>query len=102
MDVLYQQSSRCLGMAAPALQNYQIGDCLGKGAFGSVYRALNWTTGETVAVKQIQLSDIPKSQLGEIMVSFQRFVSSNLTPSQSEIDLLKNLHVSCSCCQSTA
>ncbi|TIB38193.1 hypothetical protein E3P86_01771 [Wallemia ichthyophaga] len=64
-------------MAAPALQNYQIGDCLGKGAFGSVYRALNWTTGETVAVKQIQLSDIPHSQLGEIM---------------SEIDLLKNLH----------
>lgn len=30
--------------------------------------ALNWTTGETVAVKQIQLSNIPKSELGEIMV----------------------------------
>ncbi|KAG9000575.1 hypothetical protein FRB90_011783 [Tulasnella sp. 427] len=55
----------------------QLGDSLGKGAFGQVYRALNWTTGETVAVKQIQLSNIPKGELGEIM---------------SEIDLLKNLN----------
>jgi hypothetical protein len=31
--------------------------------------ALNWATGETVAVKEIQLSAIPKSELGEIMVS---------------------------------
>jgi hypothetical protein len=36
-------------------------------------------TGETVAVKQIQLGNIPKAELGEIM---------------SEIDLLKNLRVS--------
>ncbi|ETS63963.1 hypothetical protein PaG_02296 [Moesziomyces aphidis] len=59
------------------LGNYQLGDCLGRGAFGSVYRGLNWMNGETVAVKQIQLGNIPKSELGEIM---------------SEIDLLKNLH----------
>ncbi|KAG6853052.1 hypothetical protein C0991_007196 [Blastosporella zonata] len=39
--------------------------------------ALNWATGETVAVKEIQLSNIPKAELGEIM---------------SEIDLLKNLN----------
>ncbi|KAL2413195.1 hypothetical protein ABEF95_000036, partial [Exophiala dermatitidis] len=26
------------------LKDYQLGDCLGKGAFGSVYRALNWGT----------------------------------------------------------
>lgn len=31
--------------------------------------ALNFTNGETVAVKQIQLSNIPKAELGEIMVS---------------------------------
>ena len=31
--------------------------------------ALNWTTGETVAVKEIQLSNIPKGELSEIMVS---------------------------------
>ncbi|CAO1633766.1 unnamed protein product [Sympodiomycopsis kandeliae] len=59
-----------------SISNYTLGDCLGRGAFGSVYRALNWTSGETVAVKQIQLANIPKSELGEIM---------------SEIDLLKNL-----------
>jgi hypothetical protein len=30
--------------------------------------ALNWTTGETVAIKKISLSDIPKAELGDIMV----------------------------------
>ena len=32
--------------------------------------ALNWATGETVAVKEIQLSNIPKGELGQIMVLF--------------------------------
>ncbi|KAI0770584.1 kinase-like protein [Fomes fomentarius] len=59
------------------LKEYQLGDSLGKGAFGQVYRALNWATGETVAIKEIQLSNIPKSEIGQIM---------------SEIDLLKNLN----------
>ncbi|KAI0683103.1 kinase-like protein [Earliella scabrosa] len=59
------------------LKEYQLGDSLGKGAFGQVYRALNWATGETVAIKEIQLGNIPKSEIGQIM---------------SEIDLLKNLN----------
>ncbi|UJO24802.1 Cytokinesis protein sepH [Fulvia fulva] len=59
------------------LKDYQLGQCLGRGAFGSVYAALNWSTGETVAIKQIRLSDMPKTELNVIM---------------QEIDLLKNLH----------
>lgn len=59
------------------LKDYQLGDCLGKGAFGSVYRALNWGTGETVAIKQIRLADLPKGAD---------------TSLQLEIDLLKNLN----------
>ncbi|KAK6339114.1 hypothetical protein TWF696_009897 [Orbilia brochopaga] len=60
-----------------SLSDYTLGDCLGRGASGSVYRAINYTTGETVAIKQIRLSDLPQSELGAIM---------------REIDLLKNLN----------
>ncbi|CAK1362730.1 Cytokinesis protein sepH [Cercospora beticola] len=59
------------------LKDYQLGQCLGRGAFGSVYAALNWSTGETVAIKQVRLSDMPKAELNVIM---------------QEIDLLKNLN----------
>ncbi|CAG8707334.1 1124_t:CDS:2, partial [Cetraspora pellucida] len=55
----------------------QLGECLGKGAVSSVYRALNWETGEAVAVKQIKLNSMPKSELTFIM---------------TEIELLKNLN----------
>ncbi|RSL82399.1 hypothetical protein CEP52_016980 [Fusarium oligoseptatum] len=61
----------------PGLKDYRLGECLGKGAFGSVYKAFNWGNGEAVAVKQIKLADLPKSELRMI---------------ESEINLLKNLH----------
>ncbi|RDW60891.1 cell division control protein-like protein 15 [Coleophoma cylindrospora] len=61
----------------PGLKDYRLGECLGKGAFGSVYKAFNWGTGEAVAVKQIKLGDLPKSELRMI---------------EAEIDLLKNLN----------
>ncbi|KAI9467968.1 MAG: kinase-like domain-containing protein [Benjaminiella poitrasii] len=33
--------------------HYQLGNCIGKGQFGSVYRALDLITGETVAIKKL-------------------------------------------------
>ncbi|KAI9019243.1 kinase-like domain-containing protein [Phycomyces nitens] len=36
---------------------YQLGNCIGKGQFGSVYRALDLATGEIVAIKRINLDD---------------------------------------------
>lgn len=30
--------------------------------------ALNWTSGETVAIKQISISNIPEGELSDIMV----------------------------------
>ncbi|KAK2805354.1 hypothetical protein FQN51_000180 [Onygenales sp. PD_10] len=71
-----EKTSKSTAKDVAELTDFQLGDCLGKGAFGSVYRALNWGTGETVAVKQIRLVDLPKSELRVIM---------------QEIDLLKNL-----------
>ncbi|KFY31039.1 hypothetical protein V493_01451 [Pseudogymnoascus sp. VKM F-4281 (FW-2241)] len=61
----------------PGLKDYRLGECLGKGAFGSVYKAFNWGTGEAVAVKQIRIADLPRSELRNI---------------EAEIDLLKNLN----------
>lgn len=37
--------------------NYQLGNCIGKGQFGSVYRTLDLATGEVVAVKQVKVDD---------------------------------------------
>jgi len=47
-----------------------LGDSLGKGAFGSVYKALNLGTGEAVAIKQIKLGDLPRSELRMIEVGW--------------------------------
>src|SRR5947208_6094225 len=63
--------------ASAPLSDYTLGDCLGKGAFGSVYRALNWGTGETVAIKQVRLENLGAADLKNM---------------EMEIDLLKNLN----------
>lgn len=57
--LLYENADSCV---------QRLGECLGKGAFGSVYKAFNWSTGEAVAVKQIKLADLPKSELRMIEV----------------------------------
>lgn len=50
------------------LKDYRLGECLGKGAFGSVYKSLCMDTGETVAIKQVDITELPKNELKSIMV----------------------------------
>ncbi|TGJ82878.1 hypothetical protein E0Z10_g5874 [Xylaria hypoxylon] len=72
-----ESNGREKALQDPGLKDYRLGECIGKGAFGAVYKAFNWGTGEAVAVKQIKLGNLPKSELRMI---------------EAEIDLLKNLH----------
>ena len=43
-------------------------ESIGKGGFGTVYRALNLTNGLVVAVKRINLEGVPKDELDSIEV----------------------------------
>ncbi|KAL7623116.1 Protein kinase of the Mitotic Exit Network [Parahypoxylon ruwenzoriense] len=72
-----ENGGRDKALQDPGLRDYRLGECLGKGAFGAVYKAIHWGTGEAVAVKQIKLVNLPKSELRMI---------------EAEIDLLKNLN----------
>ncbi|XP_024545433.1 MAP3K epsilon protein kinase 1 isoform X1 [Selaginella moellendorffii] len=56
---------------------YIIGDEIGKGAYGRVYKGLDLENGDFVAIKQVSLENIPPEDLASIM---------------QEIDLLKNLN----------
>lgn len=55
---------------------YQLGNCIGRGQFGSVYRALNLNSGQMVAVKRIKLEGRTDDEVTELM---------------GEVDLLKSL-----------
>ncbi|EJD47951.1 hypothetical protein AURDEDRAFT_102129, partial [Auricularia subglabra TFB-10046 SS5] len=47
--------------------HYQLGNCVGKGQFGAVYRALNLNTGATVAIKRIRLGGLKESEVEQLM-----------------------------------
>ncbi|KAK4058224.1 Protein kinase of the Mitotic Exit Network [Microbotryomycetes sp. JL221] len=55
---------------------YQLGECIGRGQFGSVYRALNLNSGRIVAVKRISLADKTVAEIEQL---------------SSEVQLLKSL-----------
>ena len=54
----------------------QLGNCIGRGQFGVVYRALNLTTGQMVAVKRIRLEGLKEEEVMQLM---------------KEVDLVKSL-----------
>ncbi|MCE5165893.1 MAP3K epsilon protein kinase 1 [Datura stramonium] len=56
---------------------YMLGDEIGKGAYGRVYKGLDLENGDFVAIKQVSLENIAQEDLNVIM---------------QEIDLLKNLN----------
>ncbi|XP_022882172.1 MAP3K epsilon protein kinase 1-like isoform X1 [Olea europaea var. sylvestris] len=56
---------------------YMLGDEIGKGAYGRVYKGLDLQNGDFVAIKQVSLENIAQEDLNIIM---------------QEIDLLKNLN----------
>ncbi|KAJ7285231.1 kinase-like domain-containing protein [Mycena rebaudengoi] len=58
------------------LAHFQLGNCIGRGQFGSVYRALNLNTGQMVAVKRIRLEGLKEDEVTKLM---------------REVDLVKSL-----------
>ena len=60
----------------PSIGVYKFADVLGKGGFGTVFRAFNTENGVTVAVKRVNKEDLDEEKLGSI---------------ESEVKLLKKL-----------
>ncbi|KAI0046488.1 hypothetical protein FA95DRAFT_1669085 [Auriscalpium vulgare] len=56
--------------------HFQLGNCIGRGQFGAVYRALNLNTGQMVAVKRIGLEGLKEEEVTQLM---------------KEVDLVKSL-----------
>jgi hypothetical protein len=56
--------------------HYQLGNAIGRGQFGTVYRALNLNTGQMVAVKRIPLDGLKEEEITQLM---------------KEVDLVKSL-----------
>lgn len=46
---------------------YQLGNCIGRGQFGSVYRSLNLSSGQMVAIKRIRLSGVKEKEVRDVM-----------------------------------
>eukprot|EP00281_Chroomonas_sp_CCMP1168_P029703 CAMPEP_0206251608 /NCGR_PEP_ID=MMETSP0047_2-20121206/22121_1 /ASSEMBLY_ACC=CAM_ASM_000192 /TAXON_ID=195065 /ORGANISM="Chroomonas mesostigmatica_cf, Strain CCMP1168" /LENGTH=327 /DNA_ID=CAMNT_0053677585 /DNA_START=33 /DNA_END=1013 /DNA_ORIENTATION=+ len=49
------------------IKNFKLGEVLGKGSAGTVYKSLNMDSGDVVAIKQVPLRNIPRGDLDKIM-----------------------------------
>ena len=54
----------------------RLGNCIGRGQFGAVYRALNLNTGQMVAVKRITLTGLKEKEISRLV---------------KEVDIVKSL-----------
>ena len=57
-----------------------LGDEIGRGAHGRVYKALNLENGQFVAVKQVSLENIKDEELKNIMVRFYFYIFKYMFP----------------------
>jgi serine/threonine protein kinase len=46
-------------------------EAIGKGAFGTVYKAINTDNGTFAAIKRISLANVPKEEVSSIMVRWE-------------------------------
>lgn len=53
------------------LDNFKLLDKMGDGAFSNVYKAIDLTTGQTVAVKVVRKFELNASQAGEKHLNIQ-------------------------------
>ena len=45
----------------------QLGNCIGRGQFGAVYRSLNLSSGQMVAIKRINLVGMSEDEVRDVM-----------------------------------
>ncbi|KAI8394150.1 kinase-like domain-containing protein [Radiomyces spectabilis] len=62
-----QESIDMLDDAGMIIARYKLGNTIGKGHFGTVYRALELCTGRMVAVKRIKLDDARKEDIDDVL-----------------------------------
>jgi len=79
LDSIMEEERNELGPIVTSFGDYQIGEFLGKGSFGKVFKGLNTKTGQFVAIKEFALID-------------QHVVAEHLPLLLKEIQLLEQLH----------
>eukprot|EP01103_Thecamoeba_quadrilineata_P000380 TRINITY_DN1031_c0_g1_i3.p1 TRINITY_DN1031_c0_g1~~TRINITY_DN1031_c0_g1_i3.p1 ORF type:complete len:553 (+),score=95.52 TRINITY_DN1031_c0_g1_i3:1868-3526(+) len=75
-------------------KTYQVGDQIGKGAFGKIFRGLNLKTGEVVAIKQFEKSLVETAQMNGILKELEvlpKLVHQNLIKFVESYDIDHNL-----------